>query len=219
MLVFLPFNPSNFVSTHTVPCQRASAKEECESLARQLSISDLNATVVNTLAFASGCYYVPKNQKGSRLFFNTASARKTTSCTEKDKCVCKNGVFPKKSTGNDWWERKQDGMIFLGSEGHGRLLKQLASLAPSLFTSDVPVFIPEEYMSEIELRLDSNIIFYRHVAPNHVRFFDKFRLSFGRFEGWLRALGCPAECRLGSPGFWTWSAQCAGTTIFQPFCF
>ena len=32
-----------------------------------------------------------------------------------------------------------------------------------------------------------------------------FRLSFGRFEGWLRALGCPAECRLGSPGFWTWS--------------
>ena len=46
-----------------------------------------------------------------------------------------------------------------------------------------------------------------------------FRLSFGRFEGWLRALGCPAECRLGSPGFWTWSAQCAGTTIFQPFCF
>ena len=32
-------------------------------------------------------------------------------------------------------------------------------------------------------------------------------LSFGRLEGWLRALGCPAECRLGSPGFWTWSVR------------
>ena len=126
---------------------------------------------------------MPKNDEGLRLYFNTASARKTTDSPmyDKDKCICRNGVFPKKSTGYEWWERKQDGMIFLGNEGHGRLLKQLASLAPSLFTSDVPVFIPEEYISEIELRLDSNIIFYRGVSPNHVRFFDKFRLSFARW--------------------------------------
>ena len=118
MLNCLRFDPSNFVSIHTEPCQRASTKEECESLARKQDLSDWNATVVNHLGFASGCFYMPKNDKGDRLYFNTASARKTTESptTDDRRHICKNGVFPKKSTGYEWWERKQDGMIFLGNE-------------------------------------------------------------------------------------------------------
>ena len=77
---------------------------------------------------------------------------------------------------------KQDGVIVLGNQGHRQLLRRLATLAPTMFRSNVPVFIAEEYMSEIQLRLDSNIIFYRQVAPTVVRLFDKYRLSFGRLK-------------------------------------
>ena len=77
---------------------------------------------------------------------------------------------------------KQDGVIVLGNQGHRQLLRRLATLAPTMFRSNVPVFIAEEYMGEIQLRLDSNVIFYRQVAPTVVRLFDKFRLSFGRWK-------------------------------------
>ena len=77
---------------------------------------------------------------------------------------------------------KQDGVIFLGSgRGHRQLLRRLGNLAPSMFRSDVPVFMAEEFVSEIEFRLDSNIIFYKWVGSTAVRLFDKFRLSFGRW--------------------------------------
>ena len=76
---------------------------------------------------------------------------------------------------------KQDGIILVGNQGHRQLLKRITNLAPSMFTSNLPVFMADEYIGEIQLRLDSNIIFYKELAPTKFKFFDKFRLSFGRW--------------------------------------
>ena len=78
-------------------------------------------------------------------------------------------------------ESKQDGLILMGNRGHRQIFRQLANFAPSIFTSNIPIFIAEVYISEIQLRLDSNIIFYRWVSPTSVKLFDKFRLSYGRW--------------------------------------
>ena len=56
--------------------------------------------------------------------------------------------------------RKQDGIIFVGNTGQQNLLHLLAQIAPTLFTSDCPVFMPIEYAKDMHLRLDSNIVFY-----------------------------------------------------------
>ena len=76
---------------------------------------------------------------------------------------------------------KQDAMILVGNLGHRQLLNRLNNLAPSMFRSNVPVFMAEEYMGQIQLRLDSNIIFYKKLTPTKFKFFDKFRLSYGRW--------------------------------------
>ena len=80
---------------HTGSCQRATTKEECESLARQQGLSD---TIAKTNSYKRGpayCYYKPGNRnKADRLFFNTAVAENTSPCTDTRKCVCKNGLLP-----------------------------------------------------------------------------------------------------------------------------
>ena len=60
--------------------------------------------------------------------------------------------------------RKQDGIIFVGSQGHLNLLKHMDEVAPSMLISNYPVFLPISYQSDIKLRLDSNIYFYRENA-------------------------------------------------------
>ena len=45
-------------------------------------------------------------------------------------------------------QRKQDGIIFIGREGHEKLVKQLG---------EIIVFMPIEYTKYIKLRLDSNL--------------------------------------------------------------
>ena len=57
-------------------------------------------------------------------------------------------------------ERKQDGLIFVGNQVHEKLIKQVAQLVPSLFLSECPVFMPKSMQNRMNLRLDSNIIFY-----------------------------------------------------------
>ena len=56
--------------------------------------------------------------------------------------------------------RKQDGLIFIGNQGHENLLKQLSQGAPYILTPNYPVFMPISYQKYIQFRLDSNILFY-----------------------------------------------------------
>ena len=56
--------------------------------------------------------------------------------------------------------RKQDGIIFLGSQPNRNLVNELANEAPSMFASNCPVFMPVEY-DLVKLRLDSNICFFQ----------------------------------------------------------
>ena len=57
------------------------------------------------------------------------------------------------------YEKRHGGIIFVGA-GHSQLLKELFRIAPSMFTTECPVFMPREYLNETQLRLDSNILFY-----------------------------------------------------------
>ena len=77
-------------SIHTVPCQRAETKEECETLAMQLELNDITAGITNDLERPPYCYY---RNDYELLWFNTATTENTTPCTSHRKCVCKNGVY------------------------------------------------------------------------------------------------------------------------------
>ena len=76
---------------------------------------------------------------------------------------------------------KHDGVIFLENELNGQLLELMTRLAPSFFRSNSPVFMPREYVEIIELRLDSNVIFYERDADTNNKFnlFDIFRVKGG----------------------------------------
>ena len=75
--------------------------------------------------------------------------------------------------------RKHDGVIFLENELNKELLKQLTVMAPSIFRSNSPVFMPKEYVDLIKLRLDSNVIFYEREEPNKFNLFDIFSVKGG----------------------------------------
>ena len=76
-------------------------------------------------------------------------------------------------------KRKQDGVIFVGSKGHGHLLNLLTQLAPTMFTSEFPVFMPLDYAEDVNLRLDSNIVFYEHTSSTNYGLFDVFAVKKG----------------------------------------
>ena len=48
-------------------------------------------------------------------------------------------------------QRKQDGVFYLGSQGHEKLLKQLSKMFPTMLTSNYPTFMPSSYQDKIEL--------------------------------------------------------------------
>ena len=56
-------------------------------------------------------------------------------------------------------QRKQDGIIFLAEDGHEKLLKRLSGDDSLFFSSNYRMFKPSSYKTDINLRLDSNIIF------------------------------------------------------------
>ena len=57
--------------------------------------------------------------------------------------------------------RKQDAVIFVKGKGMGTVIKEVVELAPSLFRSPCPVFVPSDYADLIKSTLDSNTIFFR----------------------------------------------------------
>ena len=75
--------------------------------------------------------------------------------------------------------RKQDGLIFLGVQYSEYIIKQIVHVAPAIFTSKCPVFMPIEFSNMIKLRLDSNIIFYDEVTPQRYELVDKFAVKGG----------------------------------------
>ena len=75
--------------------------------------------------------------------------------------------------------RKHDGIIFVGGHKHRKLLQNLANTVPSIFTSSIPVFMSKNCMNEINLRLDSNVIFYEEEAPGVIEFVDIFAIGGG----------------------------------------
>ena len=75
--------------------------------------------------------------------------------------------------------RNHDGIIFVGSQGHRKLLKQLAKIVPSIFSSNYPIFMPNDYTNDINLRLDSNVIFYEKEASGMCELIDKFAIKGG----------------------------------------
>ena len=75
--------------------------------------------------------------------------------------------------------RKQDGLIFIGFQGHEKLLQQLPDNRPTFLTSNYPVFMPSTYQNEISLRLDSNIIFYRTIDIASFELYDVFAVKGG----------------------------------------
>ena len=75
--------------------------------------------------------------------------------------------------------RRQDGVIFAGGQGHKILLEQLAKTVPSIFSSNYPVFMPNDYSNDIDLRLDSNVIFYNEETTGNYELIDKFTIKGG----------------------------------------
>ena len=75
--------------------------------------------------------------------------------------------------------RKQHGIIFVGIEGHSSVLRMLATIVPAIFSSDCPLFMPSEYRDELELRLDSNIVFYKAQPVSKFQLIDSFAVKGG----------------------------------------
>ena len=75
--------------------------------------------------------------------------------------------------------RKQDGVIFVGNKGHKKLLDLLSLLAPTMFTSDCPIFMPLEYAEDVKLRLDSNVVFFKETSSTNYELFDVFAVKGG----------------------------------------
>lgn len=57
--------------------------------------------------------------------------------------------------------RKQDAVIFADGDGMSTLIKEISKIIPSLYRSPCPVFMHLDYVDMIELKLDSNILFYK----------------------------------------------------------
>ena len=74
-------------------------------------------------------------------------------------------------------DRKQDGIIFLGSQPNRNLVNELANEEPSMFASNIPVFMPVEY-DLVKLRLDSNICFFQEELATF-KLIDKFAVKGG----------------------------------------
>ena len=90
-----------------------------------------------------------------------------------------------------YYHRKQDGLIFEGTQSHKALLENLLSLAPEMFRSDCPVFMPLEYSDIVELRLDSHIIFYEQHGDGGYSLVDKFAVNGGQGGNSIDIKCCP----------------------------
>ena len=73
----------------------------------------------------------------------------------------------------------QDSLIFGPGQSHGQLLAYIEHVDPFMFRLNTPVFMPLEYSDRIELRLDSNVVFYKEEKPGTYKLLDKFAVKGG----------------------------------------
>ena len=76
-------------------------------------------------------------------------------------------------------QRKQDGLILIGRQGHEKLLKHLSEDSSPILTSNYPVFMPISYQNDLQLRLDSNIFFYTDNDGGNYELYDIFAVKGG----------------------------------------
>ena len=76
--------------------------------------------------------------------------------------------------------RKQDGVIFADNgKGISTLVQKVSNLVPSLFRSPCPVFMPLDHARLIELRLDSNVLFYKEEINDGYTLLEKYAFKDG----------------------------------------
>lgn len=73
--------------------------------------------------------------------------------------------------------RRQDAIIFAEEEGMAALIRETS---PSLYKSPLPVFMSIEYASLIELRLDSNTLYYKRVGAEEYTLVEMFAVNGGK---------------------------------------
>ena len=71
-------------------------------------------------------------------------------------------------------QRKQDSIVFLGDDED--LVRHVADIEPSMFRSNSPIFMPVKLSDEVELKLDSNIIFFEKKDSQYM-LMDKFSVK------------------------------------------
>ena len=74
---------------------------------------------------------------------------------------------------------RQDSLIFGPGQDHRQLLEDIEQVEPFMFRLNIPVFMPLEYSSMIELRLDSHVVFYEEEKPGTYKLLDKFAVKGG----------------------------------------
>ena len=94
-------------------------------------------------------------------------------------------------------KRKQDGIIFTGASAE--FVKTLELLQPSMFRSDCPVFTPLELSNALDLRLDTNVLFYGK-SGEEFNVVDKFTVNGGshislKVASWVESDGIILERR------------------------
>ena len=80
-------------------------------------------------------------------------------------------------------QTKQDGLFFVGTPKHTRLLNDLQTMVPDMFRSDCPIFMPMKYSNAVEMKLDRNIIFYKSDEDEKYSLVDKFAIKGGPVIG------------------------------------
>ena len=78
-----------------------------------------------------------------------------------------------------YYQRKQDGIIFVGNRTHKDMLDMLQSVVPDMFRSDCPIFLPIGYSRTVEMKLDNNIVFYENQVHGRYSLIDKFTVNGG----------------------------------------
>ena len=95
-------------------------------------------------------------------------------------------------------KRRQDSVIFLGNDGD--LVRHVAALEPSMFRSSSPIFLPVKLSDVIDLKLDSNIIFFEKKDSQYM-LIDKFSVKgslplVSTLGTWMETTGLQLERRI-----------------------
>ena len=76
-------------------------------------------------------------------------------------------------------DRKQDGVIFVGSQVPEQFLTKIVYDVTTFFSSECPVFMPKYDYKKLNLRLDSNVIFYDRLDEGKYELLDIFAVKGG----------------------------------------